>query len=109
MYILFLRSFVSFGHVVCRLYFLIRWIFVYLIYVFLIHQVLVVLAQAAQTRIDGNGPDDLEHRDYVNSLREAVLEAYTSIMYGLQEGKVLLDLFQPSVNAILTLVAGKTN
>ena len=58
---------------------------------------LMMLLQAAQTR----APDDDEDLiDYVNMLREGILEAYTGIIQGLKDGN-RTDLLVPYVDAIL--------
>ena len=58
---------------------------------------LMMLLQAAQTR----APDDDDDLiDYVNMLREGILEAYTGIIQGLKDGN-RTDLLLPYVDAIL--------
>ena len=58
---------------------------------------LMMLLQAAQTR----APDDDEELiDYVNGLREGILEAYTGIVQGLKDGG-RIDLLLPYIDAIM--------
>jgi importin subunit beta-1 len=58
---------------------------------------LMMLMQAAQTR----APDDDEELiDYVNGLREGILEAYTGIIQGLKDGN-RVDLLVPYIDAIM--------
>jgi len=57
----------------------------------------MMLMQAAQAPCP-DGDDDLI--DFVNSLRLAILEAYSGIIYGLSDGKAL-HLMVPNVPAIL--------
>ncbi len=58
---------------------------------------LMMLLQAAQTR----APDDDDDLiDYVNMLREGILEAYTGIIQGLKDGN-RTDLILPYVDAIM--------
>mmetsp|Transcript_29845 Transcript_29845/g.63298 ORF Transcript_29845/g.63298 Transcript_29845/m.63298 type:complete len:879 (+) Transcript_29845:294-2930(+) len=58
---------------------------------------LMMLLQAAQTR----APDDDDDLiDYVNMLREGILEAYTGIIQGLKDGN-RTDLLLPYVDAIM--------
>ena len=58
---------------------------------------LMMLLQAAQTR----APDDDDDLiDYVNMLREGILEAYTGIIQGLKDGN-RTDLLVPYIDAIL--------
>lgn len=58
---------------------------------------LMMLLQAAQTR----APDDDDDLiDYVNMLREGILEAYTGIIQGLKDGN-RTDLLMPYVDAIM--------
>ncbi|KAL3822557.1 hypothetical protein ACHAXA_007668 [Cyclostephanos tholiformis] len=61
---------------------------------------LMMLLQAAQTR----APDDDDDLiDYVNLLREGILEAYTGIVQGLKDGN-RTDLLLPYVDAILSFL-----
>mmetsp|Transcript_31512 Transcript_31512/g.80339 ORF Transcript_31512/g.80339 Transcript_31512/m.80339 type:complete len:859 (-) Transcript_31512:136-2712(-) len=66
--------------------------------------VIKMLQEASCTRIeDGGGPSNEEWVEYLNSLREGVLEAYTGIIHGLRDsGK--LHLFKEHVNAVLHFV-----
>lgn len=57
---------------------------------------LMMLFQASQTRAPD---DDDELIDYVNSLREGILEAYTGIIQGLKDGG-RVDLLVPYVDAV---------
>jgi len=57
---------------------------------------LMMLFQASQTRAP---EDDDELIEYVNSLREGILEAYTGIIQGLKDGN-RMDLLVPYVEAI---------
>eukprot|EP00567_Pseudictyota_dubia_P000409 CAMPEP_0197465044 /NCGR_PEP_ID=MMETSP1175-20131217/64336_1 /TAXON_ID=1003142 /ORGANISM="Triceratium dubium, Strain CCMP147" /LENGTH=870 /DNA_ID=CAMNT_0043001049 /DNA_START=88 /DNA_END=2700 /DNA_ORIENTATION=+ len=57
---------------------------------------LMMLFQASQTRAP---EDDEELIDYVNSLREGILEAYTGIIQGLKDGN-RIDLLVPYVEAV---------
>jgi len=43
-----------------------------------------MMVQASQTRVDSNNPDMME---YLNQLREGILEAYTGILQGLRAGE----------------------
>ena len=58
---------------------------------------LMMLLQAAQTRAP---EDDDDLIDYVNMLREGILEAYTGIIQGLKDGN-RTDLLLPYVDAIM--------
>eukprot|EP00978_Attheya_sp_CCMP212_P028194 scaffold96626_cov55-Attheya_sp.AAC.1 len=58
---------------------------------------LMMLLQASQTRAP---PDDEDLIDYVNSLREGILEAYTGIIQGLKDGN-RVDLLLPYCEAIM--------
>jgi len=69
--------------------------------------VVQMLQEASNTRLSDGNPKDEDWVDYLNTLREGVLEAYTGIVHGLKEsGK--LELFKPHTNAILTFVQGIT-
>jgi len=64
--------------------------------------VVQMLREASSTRL-ADGPDSEEWIEYLNSLREGVLEAYSGIIHGLKEsGK--LQLFKEHVNTVLMLV-----
>eukprot|EP00560_Eucampia_antarctica_P001553 CAMPEP_0197832544 /NCGR_PEP_ID=MMETSP1437-20131217/15264_1 /TAXON_ID=49252 ORGANISM="Eucampia antarctica, Strain CCMP1452" /NCGR_SAMPLE_ID=MMETSP1437 /ASSEMBLY_ACC=CAM_ASM_001096 /LENGTH=868 /DNA_ID=CAMNT_0043435975 /DNA_START=24 /DNA_END=2630 /DNA_ORIENTATION=+ len=69
---------------------------------------LMMLMQASQTR----APDDDEELfDYVNQLREGILEAYTGIFQGLKDGN-RVEILLPYVEAItgfLELIAADEN
>jgi|EP00970_Alexandrium_tamarense_P004265 importin subunit beta-1 len=58
---------------------------------------LMMLLQAAQTRAP---EDDEELIDYVNVLREGILEGYTGIIQGLKDGQ-RIELIVPYVEAIM--------
>mmetsp|Transcript_39831 Transcript_39831/g.83258 ORF Transcript_39831/g.83258 Transcript_39831/m.83258 type:complete len:882 (-) Transcript_39831:529-3174(-) len=58
---------------------------------------LMMLLQAAQTRAP---EDDDDLIDYVNMLREGILEAYTGIIQGLKDGN-RTDLVLPYIDAIM--------
>jgi len=61
---------------------------------------LMMLLQASQTR----APDDDEELiEYVNSLREGILEAYTGIIQGLKDGD-RVEVLVPYVDAIMTFL-----
>ncbi|KAK4052277.1 karyopherin Kap95 [Microbotryomycetes sp. JL221] len=59
-----------------------------------------VLAQAGQMRAD---PNNFDLVDYINGLRESILEAYTGIVGGLKTGGKA-DILLPHVNSILTFL-----
>lgn len=66
--------------------------------------VMQMLNEASTTKVPENitDPQD-EFVEYVNTLREGVLEAYTGIVHGLKDsGK--LDQFKAHVNCVVTLV-----
>ena len=67
-------------------------------------QVLVMLASASQTTMPG---DDDELIEYLNALRESVLEAYTGLIQGLNDhgkaGLLVTAANAPHVNAIFEL------
>jgi len=70
-------------------------------------RVLQMLLQAAQTKITDGPANNEEWVDYLNSLREGVLEAYTGIIHGLRDsGK--LPLLKDQVLAILMFVKAIT-
>ena len=58
---------------------------------------LMLLLQASTIRATS---DDEDMIDYINMLRESILEAYTGIIQGLKEGN-RIDLFQPYVQSVL--------
>merc|ERR1712176_46147 len=65
--------------------------------------VLQMLHQASQTKLSDGPADSEDWIDYINSLREGVLEGYSSIVHGLKDaGK--LYLFKQSVNGALDFV-----
>ena len=65
----------------------------------------MMLLQASQSR----APDDDEDMiDYVNSLREGILEAYTGIIQGLNDGKKV-NLLQPYCEAIMGFLENLTH
>lgn len=45
---------------------------------------MVMIVQASQTRVDASNPDMM---DYLNQLREGILDAYTGILQGLRAGE----------------------
>jgi importin subunit beta-1 len=56
-------------------------------------------------------PDDEELIEYINQLRESIVEAYTGIIQGLNDGN-LLDRIAPYIDAVigfLEVVAGDSN
>jgi len=61
--------------------------------------VMPILQQASQTRVD---LEDYDQVEYLNSLREGILEAYTGIIQGLRESKA--QLFLPYVNHCVSLI-----
>lgn len=66
--------------------------------------VVQMLQEASGTRVqDGGGPSNEEWVDYLNSLREGVLEAYTGIIHGLRDANKL-PLFKEHVNGVLHFV-----
>ncbi|CAE7295630.1 KPNB1 [Symbiodinium microadriaticum] len=65
--------------------------------------VVQMLREASSTRLADGPADSEEWVEYLNSLREGVLEAYSGIIHGLKEsGK--LHLFKEHVNTVLMLV-----
>ncbi len=66
-----------------------------------------MLLQAQDVCINNSGPTDEELLDYINQLREGILEAYSGIIQGLNDsGKAsLLVPFLPGVVAFLEDVA----
>jgi len=56
-----------------------------------------MMVQASHTRVDGNNPDMV---DYLNQLREGILEAYTGILQGLRAGEKAAA-FEPYVGKAL--------
>lgn len=70
--------------------------------------VLQVLQMAGSTEISDIDLDNVDWVDYVNRLRESVLEAYISIMHGLNDGKEI-GAFKNSVNAVLLLISRIVN
>ncbi|CAK9008804.1 Importin subunit beta-1 (Karyopherin subunit beta-1) (ATKPNB1) [Durusdinium trenchii] len=65
--------------------------------------VVQMLREASSTRLADGPADSEEWIEYLNSLREGVLEAYSGIIHGLKEsGK--LPLFKEHVNTVLMLV-----
>jgi len=65
--------------------------------------VVQMLRQASSTRLADGPADSEEWVEYLNLLREGVLEAYSGIIHGLKEsGK--LHLFKEHVNTVLMLV-----
>lgn len=67
-----------------------------------LNPVMQMLREASLTRLD-HGPQCEEWVDYLNSLREGVLEAYTGIIHGLREANKLY-LFKEHVNGVLEFV-----
>lgn len=65
--------------------------------------VVQMLREASSTKLADGPADNEEWVDYLNLLREGVLEAYSGIIHGLKEsGK--LHLFKEHVNTVLILV-----
>lgn len=65
--------------------------------------VVKMLLEASNTKLSDGPADNEEWIEYLNTLREGVLEAYTGIIHGLQEaGK--LHLFKEHVNVVLLFV-----
>jgi len=65
--------------------------------------VVQMLREASSTRLADGPADSEEWVEYLNSLREGVLEAYSGIIHGLKDsGK--LHLFKEHVNTVLTFV-----
>mmetsp|Transcript_29930 Transcript_29930/g.80044 ORF Transcript_29930/g.80044 Transcript_29930/m.80044 type:complete len:868 (+) Transcript_29930:124-2727(+) len=62
-----------------------------------------MLQQAASTKITDSPDMSEEWVDYLNSLREGVLDAYTGIIHGLKESNKL-HLFKEHVNGVLLFV-----
>jgi importin subunit beta-1 len=60
-----------------------------------------MLAAAAQTKVD---TDNYDMVDYLNQLREGILEAYTGILQGLREDK-RGDLFLPYADSVFNFLA----
>mmetsp|Transcript_85121 Transcript_85121/g.150554 ORF Transcript_85121/g.150554 Transcript_85121/m.150554 type:complete len:857 (-) Transcript_85121:127-2697(-) len=65
--------------------------------------VVQMLREASSTRLADGPADNEEWVEYLNTLREGVLEAYSGIIHGLKDsGK--LHLFKEHVNTVLTFV-----
>lgn len=67
--------------------------------------VLGILKQAGEVNMD-DGDEDLV--DYINSLRVAIMEAYTGIVQGLKEAKKEESVV-PALDAIVELLQRSTN
>ena len=65
--------------------------------------VVQMLREASSTRLADGPADSEEWIEYLNSLREGVLEAYSGIIHGLKESNKL-PLFKEHVNTVLMLV-----
>ncbi|CAE7405624.1 KPNB1 [Symbiodinium natans] len=65
--------------------------------------VVQMLREASSTRLTDGPGDSEEWVEYLNSLREGVLEAYSGIIHGLKESNKL-HLFKEHVNTVLMLV-----
>jgi len=65
--------------------------------------VMQMLREASSTRLSDGPPNDEEWVEYLNSLREGVLEAYTGIIHGLRESNKL-HLFKEHVDSVLHFV-----
>jgi len=62
-----------------------------------------MLAEACKTRLSDGPANDEDWSEYLSSLREAVLEAYTGIVHGLKDGGKL-ELFKLHVNTVLHFI-----
>merc|ERR1712139_146312 len=62
-----------------------------------------VLGEAASTRVEHGPADSEEWQEYIENLREGVLEAYSGIVHGLQDGGKV-HIFKEHVNAVLDFV-----
>lgn len=69
--------------------------------------VLPMLAQAGGVEIDADC-DDEDQIDYINTLRESILEAYTGIVQGLREGKKE-NAVVPGIEQIVNLIQRATS
>lgn len=65
--------------------------------------ILGMLQEASMTRLEDGPPDNEDWIDYLNSLREGVLEAYAGIIHGLRESNKI-HLFKEHVNGVLDFV-----
>jgi len=65
--------------------------------------VMQMLREASSTRLADGPPNDEEWVEYLNSLREGVLEAYTGIIHGLRESNKL-HLLKEHVDSVLHFV-----
>lgn len=65
--------------------------------------VVQMLMEASSTRLADGPANNEEWVEYLNSLREGVLEAYTGIIHGLRDANKL-HLFREHVNAVLHFV-----
>merc|ERR1719198_6503 len=65
--------------------------------------VVEMLREASMTQLSDGPANNEEWVEYLNSLREGVLEAYTGIIHGLRDAKKL-GLFKEHVNAVLEFV-----
>jgi len=66
--------------------------------------VVKMLQEASNTKLQDGPADNEEWVDYLNTLREGVLEAYTGIIHGLKTGNKL-HLFKEHVNVVLIFVS----
>eukprot|EP00929_Paragymnodinium_shiwhaense_P119155 TRINITY_DN9102_c0_g1_i3.p1 TRINITY_DN9102_c0_g1~~TRINITY_DN9102_c0_g1_i3.p1 ORF type:complete len:869 (+),score=201.79 TRINITY_DN9102_c0_g1_i3:154-2760(+) len=65
--------------------------------------VMVMLKEASATKKEHGPADNEDWIEYLNSLREGVLEAYTGIIHGLRDANKL-HLFKEHVNTVIFLV-----
>jgi len=68
-----------------------------------LNPVMQMLREASLTRLSHGPASNEEWVEYLNSLREGVLEAYTGIIHGLREANKL-HLFKEHVNGVLEFV-----
>jgi len=78
-------------------------------FISILKPVLEVVQNASGIGFDENNKDDLDWVDYVNLLRDTVLETYQSILHGLHEGGKISEFPGDSVQNILGLIQRITN